>query len=361
MIRAAAFLIALLLCGAALPAQSRQDCAKPYNEIFAAAAPATVSIFAVAFDAFSLSERVRSHVGSGVVLADGHILTNAHLVFDSRVILVDLGENDVHRAERLGFDPISDLAVLQLADGTKPPHAVTIGDSDTLQIGDDVMAIGNALGLGQSATRGIVSALHRIVPRSPMSWLIPLVQTDAPISPGNSGGPLLDRCGEVVALNTIQVRDGENIGFSIPINRAMELVPELIEKGHVVRPWHGINGKIVNGQLQFLLGLPFAEGLLIETIEPGSPADLAGLRSGSFPVRMGTEEYILGGDVILKVDDTLLSDMKSVVKVVRALRVGQTVKLAVLRDGAIIQMNVTLSERPLLPGDLRLMQAAGSR
>ena len=349
----------LLLWNPVAPALAREDCGKPFSEIFALAAPAVVSVFAVSFDAFSLSERVRPRIGSGILLDGGRILTNAHLVFDSRVILIDLGDNDVHPAERLGFDPISDLAVLRLVDGVEPGRAAAIGDSESLLVGEEVMAIGNPLGLGLTATRGIVSAVHRIVPRSSMSWRMSLVQTDAPISPGNSGGPLIDRCGEVVAINTIHMRDGENIGFAIPINQAMALVPQLIEKGHAVRPWHGINGKMINGQLQFLLGLPFAQGLLIETIEPGSPAEEIGLKSGSFPVRLGTEEYILGGDIIIRVNGTMLTDVRTAVGIVRGLEVGQTLELDVLRDGQMLHRQLTLPERPVLEGDIRLMQTPG--
>jgi S1-C subfamily serine protease len=213
--------------------------------------------------------------------------------------------------------------------------------------------------LGKAATRGIVSGLGRVLPVSPLSWLTPFVQTDAALSPGNSGGPLVSRCGQVIAVNTLAGKVGQNINFAIPIDVVRRLVPQLINKGRVVRAWHGINGRLVPPTLQ--MAFRVRPGFLVETVEPGSPAAKIGLQGGDFPVVIGVQQYLLGGDVISKVNGTKLTSVATVIRVVKSLRVGSKVKLEVWRGSKKRTVEVVLTERPILPGDIRRFQSQSAR
>jgi putative serine protease PepD len=346
-----AFLVMLALFR---PAQSQEDvCDKPFAQVFREVAPAIVLISAFSINPYKLRNRIVPVLGSGVVIdADGLIVTNSHVVFNRTEVAVATADGAIMAARVLGADPILDLAVVRLDDGAGPLPAARLGDSETLEVGQDVLAIGHSFGLEQTASRGIVSGLERVLPKSPMSWLLPLIQTDAAINPGNSGGPLVDRCGEVIGINSAMLIEAENIGFSVPINLAKAVIPQLIERGHVVRPWYGINGKLVSENLRRLLRIPLVPGFLVETIEPGSPAEQAGLRGGMFALRIGQEEFLLGGDIITSVNGVELRDMDTLVGIVQSLKVGDRVRLDYFRDGEVAAVDVVLPERPTLPGDL---------
>jgi len=338
---------------AALPGVARADsCGKTFSEIFDDASPSVVRIFTVAIDPFTLIERVQMAVGTGFVVDDeGHIVTNAHLVFEAREVLVSAGDEEMWPASVVGLDPVTDLAVIAIDMPFVDLPPVALGRSGNLVIGEDVLAIGFPFGIGKTATTGIVSALERVVPLSPFSWRTPFVQTDAAINPGNSGGPLLDSCGEVVGINTLSSERGQNLSFAVPIDLVKELLPQLIDEGRVVRAWHGINGRILPFPLAMTLGIP--PGFLVETIEPGSPAEAIGLRGGNYPVVLGGQEFILGGDILVSVNGEPLTDMETVSALARSLEVGDTVALEYLRDGIERRAEVVLPERPMLPGDVR--------
>jgi S1-C subfamily serine protease len=344
----------------AVPAAAEAPCDKSFDRIYGDVAPIVTRIFAVSIDPFSLAERVQPAIGAGVLIdADGHVITNAHLVYGAGTIIVWLKADDVRPGKLVGADPISDVAVVQVPGGTGGFPKAQFGDSDHLAVGEDVLAIGHPFGLTASATRGIISGTGRVVPRSPMSWMTPLIQTDAAINPGNSGGPLVNRCGEVIGINTIAAGAG-TVNFAIPINIARDLAAKIIADGRVIRPWYGIYGRVLNPELQFLLGMgfgmPFAHGLLVETVEPGSPAEKIGLRGGDFPVVMGVDEYLVGGDIIIKVSGEELKDTETVVRIVRSLKVGDTISLEYYRGGEKHTAEVTLPERPVLPGDIRRLR-----
>jgi S1-C subfamily serine protease len=185
-----------------------------------------------------------------------------------------------------------------------------------------------------------------------MSWLTPFMQTDAALNPGNSGGPLVDRCGEVVGISTLSSgQKAQNLNFAVPIDTARDIISQLLEHGRVIRAWHGINGKLVPAILQLALGVQ--PGFLIETIEPGSPAEKLGLRGGSLPLVFGTQEVLLGGDVITKVNGEALSSMDAVTRIARSLKVGDKLTLEYWRAGQLKTATVVLPERPMLPGDFR--------
>jgi len=346
--------LAMVCCSTwALPAAAA--CNKSAAEVYRQAAPSVVRIFSVAIDPFRLMERVQLGVGSGVVFDDeNRIITNAHIVHAAREIFISTNSDDMQPAEIVGLDPVSDLAVIRLKDRSVQLKKALLGHSGNLVVGQEVLAVGYPFGLGRTATRGIVSAMGRILPLTPMSWLTPLIQTDAAINPGNSGGPLLNLCGEVIAINTLTTEQGQNISFSTPIDLVRELAVQIIEQGRVIRAWHGINGRFVPPPLMYILGL--VPGFLIETIEPGSPAEKIGLRGGTFPVVMGVEEFLLGGDVLMKVNGEPLTDIETVVRIAQSLKVGDTIKLEYWREGSLHTAEVVLPERPILPGDVRRFQ-----
>jgi S1-C subfamily serine protease len=306
----------------------------------------------MAIDPFKTQDRVKWGIGSGVIIdAEGHILTNSHVVLGLNQVSIALGKDEVVAAEVLGADPILDMAIVKM-NGLPGNLAVArMGDSDSLHVGEDVIAIGNSMGLEKTVSQGIISGLNRTLPEGPMSWLVPYIQTDAALSPGNSGGPLINRCGEVIGINTAVIKEGENIGFAVPINVAKRILPEIIEHGRVIRPWHGINGKMLDFSLVMLINYPLQPGFLIETIEPGSAADQAGLRAGVLPLQIGAQEYILGGDIITKVNGESISSTGVLMRMANSLKVGDTVEVEYFREGEKNTIKVILPERPLLPGD----------
>ncbi len=327
-------------------------CNKPYSEIFRNMSASVVRIFVVAIDPYSALERVKLGVGTGVVFDDnGHIVTNAHIVYETSEIIVSVGEDDMQPAEIVGVDPITDLAVIKLLAPGSQLQKANLGRSGKLVIGEEVLAIGYPLGIGKTATSGIVSAIERVVPLSTFSWMSPFIQTDAAINPGNSGGPLVNRCGEVIGINTLYGEEVQNINFAIPIDLVRELVPQLIKDKRVIRAWHGINGRIVPPQLMYTIGM--VPGFMIETVEPGSPAAEIKLRGGALPIKIGLEEYLLGGDIITRVNGEPLTDMETVARLARSLKVGDKLQLEYWREGQIHTVEVTLPERPILPGDVR--------
>jgi len=326
-----------------------------------------VFISTVTIDPFKLTDRVGSSIGSGFIIsADGLILTNSHVVFGARAITVTLDDGSTTLAKLLGADPILDLAVLRIPVPAKGLPVATLGDSDAAQVGEEVIAIGNPLGLEQTLTRGVVSGVNRILPTSPMSLTLALIQTAAAINPGNSGGPLLNRCGEVIGVNTATLLGTENIGFAIPINVAKGVVPQLVKKGRVIRPWLGIAGKLISKEIGGILNVPLVDGFLVETIEPGSPAQKAGVQGGELPVRIAGVELLLGGDIVTTAKGQPLTDPEKFDKFIRSLKVGDKVRLTLYRTGKTRTVELRLPERPILPGDLtpcdqRALSASSNR
>jgi S1-C subfamily serine protease len=223
-----------------------------------------------------------------------------------------------------------------------------------------VLAIGNPLGLEQTLTRGIVSAINRLLPDTPFSLMEPMIQTDASINPGNSGGPLLNRCGEIVGITTAIIPDAQNIGFAIPIDVVQTLLPALLEKGHVVRPWVGIQGHLVIPPLKELLRLPLTDGLLVEVVEPGSPAEQAGIRGGQLDVVLYGAALLLGGDIITHLDDTPVDTPERLTGAMRSLHVGDTLRVTLFRRGQTQEVTIILPERPLLPQDVLTQRSMAS-
>lgn len=226
-------------------------------------------------------------VGSGIIIDDrGHILTNNHVIDGTDRLRVTLGDSKQVSAKVVGTDEETDLAVVRaepLEINSKDAvkfQPVNLGNSEELKVGQIVIAMGNPFGLtgGPTVTAGIISSLNRNVQFE--NGILELVQTDAAINPGNSGGPLINTKGEVVAINTAKIPYGQGIGFAVPINTVKSILNDLIENGHVTRPWLGISTVKLNPRIASFYRLPLVHGALIVNVEPYSPADNAGLRRG---------------------------------------------------------------------------------
>ena len=296
--------------------------------------------------------------GSGFLVdAEGHIVTNDHVVEEGDTFWVTFSDGTIRSARVLGTDPYSDLAVLQVED--LPPSAVPLelGDSDDLEVGQEVVAIGNPFGLEGTMTTGIISALGRSLPSNVTTgegtFSIPqVIQTDAAINPGNSGGPLLDLQGRVIGVNTaIRTLLGGNIGigFAVPVNLVKRIVPRLIEEGKFHYPYLGITAEteFTLAQLAVELDLPTDRGVLVAAVVPGGPADQAGVRGGERVTQVWGRQVRVGGDIIVAIDDHPVENFNGLVSyLILETEVGQTVTLTILRDGETLKIPVELGERP---------------
>jgi serine protease Do len=274
-------------------------------------------------------EMKQRSLGSGVVVSgDGYILTNNHVVADADEILVTLSDKKKYEAQIIGRDPKTDLALIKIKTENTIP-AARLGDSDKLMVGDWVVAIGNPFGLGSTVTAGIVSAKGRVIGAGPYDNFI---QTDASINPGNSGGPLFNLNGEVIGVNTAIVsQSGGNvgIGFAIPINMAKSVMPQLKERGKVVRGWLGVSIQEVTQEIKEQFGLKTEEGALIGEVTKGSPADKGGLKRG---------------DVIINFDGKKVKAMSTLPAMVAETPVGKKVEILIIRKGKEKRLTITIGE-----------------
>ncbi len=332
--------------------------AKPCDEtlpaLFKRVSPAVVSIAAMSSNTTDIDERFARVVGSGVVIDPaGLVLTNSHVVFGRQVITVTLDDGTTLPARIVGADPLFDIAVIRVTppDSARLP-AMDLGDSDQLMVGEDVFAIGNPFGLEQSLTRGVVSAVNRLLPGVPMFLAEPLIQTDASINPGSSGGPLVNRCGEVIGITTAILPDAQNIGFAIPIDLIKGLLNALIDNGRVIRPWLGVQGQMVTRPLKELLRLPLVDGFLVESVDPGSPAEERGIVGGKLDLVIDGQPVLLGGDIITHLDGAPVDDIDKLASALQAFKVGAKVHATVFRDGKVVELDLRLIERPILPQDI---------
>ena len=291
-------------------------------------------------------------VGSGFVFdKEGHIITNNHVVDKAKKISVTFVDGISYNAKLVGTDPYADIAVIKLDVNAEKLHPLPIGDSSKLRVGEQISAIGNPFGLSGSMSSGIVSQLGRLLPVQGTFFSIPdVIQTDTAINPGNSGGPLLNMDAEVVGINTaIYSSDGSfsGVGFSIPSNVVLKIVPTLITEGEFHHPWVGISSANISTDLAELLNLDDAKGVLIMTVVKDSPADKAGLRGSSETATLDEIEYTVGGDIILSADEKEIRQIDDLlIHLQREKSVGDTISLEVLRDGEIIDIDLTLEKRP---------------
>ena len=283
--------------GVSVVAQA-ENCNLNAADVFERGGPSTVQIMALTTNPFTTINRVQWSLGSGIVVdEDGLVLTNSHVVHGSREIVVWLDELSQSRnAEIVGDDPITDLALIKVSDRIPGAVPAIFRESGSPRIGESVFAIGNALGLGKTISHGVVSGLERHIAQRPLRRYLALVQTDAAINPGNSGGPLFDDCARVIGVNTVKMSATavDNVAFAVPVAIAFDVMAKLREHGRVPRPWHGINGQLVDPLLASFFSFPLHPGFLVETIEPGSPAEKAGLKAGTLSVNIGPQEFLLG-------------------------------------------------------------------
>ncbi|MFN2244198.1 MAG: S1C family serine protease [Anaerolineae bacterium] len=295
--------------------------------------------------------------GSGFVYdAEGHIVTNYHVIEGADELLVTLSNGQVYDATVVGSDPANDLAVICIDAGADLPAPLTMGDSDNLRVGQFVVAIGNPYGLQQTLTTGVVSALGRVIEgASDNSFIGEAIQTDAAINPGNSGGPLLDLQGRVIGVNSQIISPSgasSGIGFAVSANTVQRVVPQLIARGYYAHPWLGADMMALTSSVTRVLrdagaDVSVAEGLLVLDTTAGGPADDAGLQGGSQWLRVGRYQLPVGGDVITAVDGQPTADLEALtVYLETETSIGYTVELTVVRDGKEITIPLTLGEEP---------------
>ncbi|MCE5265787.1 MAG: DegQ family serine endoprotease [Deltaproteobacteria bacterium] len=266
-------------------------------------------------------------LGSGFIIShDGYIFTNNHVVEQADKILVKLSDNKEYEAKVIGKDAKTDIALIKIKANDSLP-VVEIGDSDKLRVGDWVMAIGNPFGLEQTVTAGIVSAKGRVIGAGPYDNFI---QTDASINPGNSGGPLFNMEGKVIGINTAIVAQGQGIGFAIPISMAKTILPDLKAKGKVTRGWLGVSVQEISEDIAKSMKLKDRNGALISDVFKGDPADVAGLKAG---------------DVVIEINGKPVRDTHELLMMVAAFRIGESIKVKILRDGQEKIIPITIAER----------------
>jgi S1-C subfamily serine protease len=290
--------------------------------------------------------------GSGFLIdTEGHVITNSHVVEGADRVEVTLGAEDTsYDAEIVGTDPATDVALLKIDAPADRLHPLVLGDSSQVEVGEPVVAIGNPFGLDRTVTSGIVSALQRQI-QAPNGFSIShVIQTDAAINPGNSGGPLIDATGSVIGINS-QIQTGGNrgnvgIGFAVPINTARDVVRQLIADGEVQHAYLGISGGSITEELAKALKLPVEEGVLVNEVVEGGPADKAGIEGGDTSATIEGASIRLGGDVITEVDGEKVSDMEEVIEAVNAASPGDEMTLTVDRGKGTREVTVTLGVRP---------------
>jgi len=270
--------------------------------------------------------------GSGVIISrDGYILTNNHVVDGAQEVTVTTADKQTYKAQVVGRDAQTDLAVLKIAAKDSLPVAA-MGNSADLKVGDWVVAIGNPFGLGHTVTAGIVSAKGRVIGAGPYDDFI---QTDAPINPGNSGGPLFDMRGEIVGINTAIVAAGQGIGFAIPIDIVKPLIPQLVKTGEVTRGYLGVSIQSITPELAKAMRLDERQGALVADVMPGSPAAKAGIRRG---------------DVIVGFNGQSVQEAHDLPLMVAKTPIGQDATVTLHRNGKAQEVSVTVGQ---LPSDKR--------
>jgi S1-C subfamily serine protease len=330
----------LLLCAYACAANALTDDERATIALFEHASPAVVYItsLSVRRDFFTMNVlQIPQGTGSGFVWdSAGHVVTNFHVIQNADSAQVTLSDRTTWTAKLVGVAPAKDLAVLRIDAPASKLHALPVGSSEDLRVGQTVLAIGDPFGLDQTLTTGVISALGREIESATQIPIRDVIQTDAAINPGNSGGPLLDSGGRLIGVNTaIYSPSGAyaGIGFSIPVDTVKWVVPELIEHGELRRPTLVV--ELASPQVSQRLGV---EGALVIAVQPGSGAD----RAGILPTRRNRDGALELGDVIVEVEDVPIRSNNDLVLALERRSPGQSVELGVLRDGKTTRVRVTL-------------------
>ena len=272
-------------------------------------------------------EMKQQSLGSGFIIdRDGYIVTNNHVVDEAQEIKVKLSDGREMKAKVIGRDSKTDLALIKISSPFENLPVLKLGDSDSMRVGDWVMAVGNPFGLAQTVTQGIISATGRVIGSGPYDDFL---QTDAPINPGNSGGPLVNLKGEVVGINTAIVPGGQGLGFAIPSNLAKTVVAQIREHGKVVRGWLGVTIQSVTPELAKSFGLKEAKGALVSDVAAGGPAEAAGVKQG---------------DVIVRFNGKSVDTSTALPRMVAETPVGSSVPLTVMRGRKEVTLTVRIAE-----------------
>jgi S1-C subfamily serine protease len=339
------------------PAAFSQTHHMSINDVYREAAPGVVHIDAVTKVSVPAnpffptpSSETQTAVGSGFVIDKaGHIVTNEHVVAGASSVQVSFSDNEKIKARIVGEDAATDIAVLQVSAPARALKPLPLGDSDAVRVGDEVIAIGNPLGYDRSVTSGIVSAVGREIQSPNASPIGHVIQTDAALNHGNSGGPLLNADGQVVGVNAQIAPSASNanigIGFAIPINTAKRIVPVLEKSGLVQRGYLGVQTITIDNSLS-ALNLPVDKGALVEQVTPGSPAAKAGIQAGNITAELNGNQIQLGGDIITSVNGKAVATNNDLAGDIAAKKPGQTVKITLLHRGKKRTVTVTLTDRP---------------
>lgn len=287
--------------------------------------------------------------GSGSIIDDkGHILTNYHVVRGARQLEIQV-EDDKYAARVIGTDPDNDLAVIKI-DVRGSLTILPMGTSNGLQVGQKVLAIGNPFGLQRTLTTGIISGLERPLREPGGRTIEGAIQTDASINPGNSGGPLLNARGEMIGINTaIYSPSGGSvgIGFAVPVETAKRIVPALIARGYVSRPWLGVQTTQVDRRVARAFGLSVDRGIMVTTVYRGSGAASAGLRPAAVAESLFGDTYIeRAGDIIVGIDGQEINNNEDIQRAIADKKPGEVVQVRIVRQGSTVTVSVRLSERP---------------
>jgi S1-C subfamily serine protease len=283
--------------------------------------------------------------GSGFIVdEEGHILTNYHVIDGASEVNVTLHDGETVSAQVVGTDRENDLALLKVDAGAiSGISPLPWGDSDKVKPGQLAIALGSPFGLEGSITVGVISGLGRALSSTQERPITNMLQTDAAVNPGNSGGPLLDSKGEVIGINTAIEASSSGIGFAIPINNASSLLPALLQGGEISNPWLGISGTNIDQELASRLNLAVDQGVYVVSVLPDSPAEKAGLIPGGSDQGMPTS----GGDIITAVDGHPVAKVADLLEYFNTMKVGDQVSLSVIRGDETLTVAVTLGEWPV--------------
>jgi S1-C subfamily serine protease len=346
---------------------ARASRALTIHQIYMRNAPGVVEVTATSrvttepnplLDPFGFSgptTQTQQALGSGFVIDKaGHIVTNYHVVQGASSIRVSFSDNEHKPAQVIGRDPSTDLAVLQVKGlPSRALTPLTLGNSDVVEVGDSVVAIGNPLGEDRSITSGIVSALQRQISAPNGAPIDHVIQTDAALNHGNSGGPLLNALGQVIGVNSqIQTDGGDGnigIGFAIPINTVKNVAAQLISNGSVEHAFLGVNVQAITPSVSRLFRLPVQQGLLVGTVCKDSSAASAGLRGAKQQVTVAGNTWPLGGDIIVKLDGVAVSSVDEFRSAIANKKPGEKVQLQIFRGSKSLTLKVKLGRQPLSP------------
>ena len=333
------------------------------NEIYKRTAPGVVQITSTTLvnvpqdpifgDPFAPQQQQTQSLGSGFVIdKTGHVVTNYHVVEGATDVEVSFSSGERVKAKIVGTDPATDLAVLKIKTSSRALTPLQWGNSDTVSVGDSVVAIGNPFGFTRSATAGIVSAVDRSLAAPDQVGVISHgIQTDAALNHGNSGGPLINAAGEVIGVNS-QISTGTTgqegnigIGFAIPSNTVRNVVADLISQGHVNHAFLGISASELTPQIAELFNLPVGRGLLVNSVENGAAAAKGGIRGGTTQVTVAGESWSLGGDIIVKADGIGTPTLDKLRDVLAKHEPGDKIELVIYRGKQRQTIDVTLGRQ----------------